>query len=150
MPNDLMEAIVSLVVAIIGVATLVITAVVVPWLRSQLGETRFKQAQAAAEVAVNATEQVIGAGDGMAKRMLAEKQLRALAMRSGIKLTDEQIDTLLEAAVLGLRKVDVSIDAPPVPVKATVKAKAPPKPRTRKPAPRTNTPRVVTSEQMGR
>ena len=64
--------------ALIGLCTVILTAVVIPWMRAHYGEVRFNKMLAWVEVAVAAAEQTYKAVDGDLKkqyvlRFLSEK-----------------------------------------------------------------------------
>ena len=84
----------------------IITAVVVPYIRSKTTDTQQAELMALVRIAVTAAEQLyIGTGKG------AEKKAYVLAWLAerGITVDAEQLDAMIESAVYGLKSIDGTI-----------------------------------------
>ncbi len=96
--NELLLQILLVIVSLIGV---LITYVLVPYLNARTTETQQKQIALWVQIAVEAAEQIINkAGAGLDKKAYVLSVLN----EKGIKVTAEQLDTLIEAAVYQLNK----------------------------------------------
>ncbi len=96
--NELYIQLALLIISLIGI---LITYVLVPFLKARTTETQQKQAEFWVKVAVEAAEQIINkAGAGLDKKAYVLSVLN----EKGIKVTAEQLDTLIEAAVYQLNK----------------------------------------------
>lgn len=107
-----LEAVVAVVVALIGLAGTIATRALVPYLRAQLGEANLVKALEIAQVAVAAVEQLApGAGDSAREKFAdALDRARSLAAAHGIDLTDEQWQTLIERAVYEIQDIEMVLD----------------------------------------
>ena len=84
----------------------IITAVVVPYIRSKTTDTQQAEPRAPVRIAVTAAEQLyIGTGKG------AEKKAYVLAWLAerGITVDAEKLDAMIESAVYGLKSIDGTI-----------------------------------------
>lgn len=84
----------------------IITAVVVPYIRSKTTDTQQAELMALVRIAVAAAEQLyIGTGKG------AEKKAYVLAWLAerGITVDAEKLDAMIESAVYGLKSIDGTI-----------------------------------------
>ena len=94
--NDLTFNILKIVVA---VATVFVSAYVIPLLREKLHDSRYNRLLDMVEIAVRAAEQTIkGSGKGMEKKKEVENIIYAWLMEKGIEITPEQINQLIECA----------------------------------------------------
>lgn len=90
------EAFVKLGTAVLALLGAVITYVVIPYIKSKTGNEKFKTVEFWVTKAVWAAEQVIvESKTGPQKKQYVLEFLRS----HGIKLTEAQLDTLIEAAV---------------------------------------------------
>jgi len=97
----------EIIVALIGVLTTILTIVVIPWIRTKIGEKRWDQLVQFAFVAVHAAEQMANAGlldAGMSKLEYAITQVKETLAKHGITYNDAIIRAVIEAAVLDLKK----------------------------------------------
>ena len=95
------ESFVKIMTAVIGLIGAIITYVVVPYIRSKTTEKQRDGAKFWVQVAVNAAEQIYKEkGQGIIKK----KYVVDFLNEKGIKITDEQLDALIEAAVYELNK----------------------------------------------
>lgn len=128
MPESLNAALVQLALALVSALTLAITVFVVPALRAQLqaheSNTTVKTLKALADSAVRAVEQTSGGESGGKKYVNARGALMKMASDHGIAISAVQADALLEEAVMGLRLIAKSVDAPPLPSASTMTSPA--------------------------
>lgn len=98
--NDLTFNILKIVVA---VATVFISAYVIPLLREKLNDSRYNRLLDMVEIAVRAAEQTIKA-DGAVKKDEVVKFVTQWMLAHGIAITQEQLDQLIECAVYNLKQ----------------------------------------------
>lgn len=114
--NDLHDALVQLALAVISVATLAVTMVLLPYLRARYGAERVSAATHWAERAVKAAEQIYPNTANADKWLYADSFLKTHLPH----LSEDAREALIEAAVHGLTAVSVSVDAPSVPTETAV------------------------------
>ena len=91
----------SIVSAVITLLMAVITTFVIPYLKEKVSAEKFDKIKAWTKVAVEAAEMVYnGAGRGAEKKAYVLDYLT----RKGYKLDSDNIDKLIESAVLELKK----------------------------------------------
>lgn len=112
MNPEVTRALVQLLVALLSLLSIVITTVAIPALRAHAGERRFQHAKGAAELAVRAIEQLYPGLTNEDKFGFALARVRELAARTGLNVTPDQWETLIEAAVKDMKAVQGAIDAP--------------------------------------
>lgn len=90
---------------VISVCAALITAYVVPYLKTLKDDKRYAQLLEMIGVAVRAAEQTIkGAGKGVEKKKEVENIIYAWLIEKGIEITPEQINQLIECAVYQLKQ----------------------------------------------
>lgn len=98
--SNTMYQILMLVITLIGV---LLTRLVVPWLKLKIGNEELKDIEKWVTVAVTAAEQMKVAGllpDGQQKK----DYVLEFVKDKGITITDEELDALIEAAVYEINK----------------------------------------------
>lgn len=98
--SNTMYQILMLVITLIGV---LLTRLVVPWLKLKIGNEKMKDIEKWVTVAVTAAEQMKVAGllpDGQQKK----DYVLEFVKDKGITITDEELDALIEAAVYEINK----------------------------------------------
>lgn len=98
--NELTFNILKIVVA---VATVFISAYVIPLLKEKLNDSRYNRLLDMVEIAVRAAEQTIKA-DGAVKKDEVVKFVTQWMLAHGIAITQEQLDQLIEACVYQLHQ----------------------------------------------
>lgn len=99
------EIIMDVVKTCIVLATFIITRYLVPWLKAQIENSEYKWMATIVEDAVKYAEQTIReSGKGEEKKALVLEFIQNQLTIKGIKVTDEQLDALIESAVFGLKK----------------------------------------------
>lgn len=86
--------------AMVALAAALISAVVVPWLRSKLTAEQTKELLRWAEIGVEAAEQLYATGEGEKKKAYVLQLLK----NKGCSVNEEEVETAIEAAVLKLHK----------------------------------------------
>lgn len=98
--NELTFNILKIVVA---VATVFISAYVIPLLKEKLNDSRYNRLLEMVEIAVRAAEQTIKA-DGAVKKDEVVKFVTQWMLAHGIAITQDQLDQLIECAVYNLKQ----------------------------------------------
>lgn len=98
--NDLTFNILKIVVA---VATVFISAYVIPLLKEKLNDSRYNRLLDMVEIAVRAAEQTIKA-DGAVKKDEVVKFVTQWMLAHGIAITQDQLDQLIECAVFNMNR----------------------------------------------
>lgn len=88
----------QIISAVIALISALISAFLIPWLKTKIDADKLQTIRAYVEIGVKAAEQLYDATDGQAKKAYV---LRFLAEK-GITFDSEVIDKLIEAAVLQL------------------------------------------------
>lgn len=89
----------ELVKIIVMVTALVITRYLVPWLKAKLDTEKFETARIWVNQAVLKAQQVMQSESGTERKAVVTKFLQEILTAKNISITDEQLDTLIEAAV---------------------------------------------------
>lgn len=88
----------TLIISLIGV---ILTGLVVPWLRIKLSNEKLDSVQMWVNIAVAAAEQIFSVPDsGIKKKMYVMEFLKT----KGITITDQELDALIEAAVFEINR----------------------------------------------
>lgn len=98
--SNTMYQIFMLLISLLGV---LLTGLVVPWLKLKIGNEKMKDIEKWVTVAVTAAEQMKVAGllpDGQQKK----DYVLEFVKDKGITITDEELDALIEAAVYEINK----------------------------------------------
>ena len=95
----------EIITLVIRLAIAVMTGICIPafrtWLKAKTENEKYEQIRQTADTAVYAAEQLMRKTDptGEERRKYAHKLIAATAMRLGVALTDNEIDSLIQAAV---------------------------------------------------
>lgn len=101
------ETILALLQGILGIAVILITSVLVPYLKQKYGLEKFQKAYTWTVIAVNAAEQIFNAsGMGDQKYVYVADFLAS----KGLKLSPEEIQTLIESAVKEINDAAVAVE----------------------------------------
>ena len=93
------DIILELLKLTIMIATLVITRYVVPWIKAKTQNDTMSVLIDWTMQAVLAAEQVHQAQPGSERKAIVTKFIKELLAQKNLKLTDEEIDVMIEAAV---------------------------------------------------
>lgn len=93
------EIITKLIEAILTVITILITAYVIPYLKSKIGTDKYEQLKQFTEAAVRAAEQIYTPEEWKLKKDYVVKLISERADTLGIGLNEAEIDALIEGIV---------------------------------------------------
>ena len=102
--NDLTFNILKIVVSI---CVVLISTYLVPFLKNKIKTTKFYEIVDMVNISVRAAEQtIVGSGMGSIKKESVISAMNKWLSDKGVKLTDEQISQLIEAAVYNMNNVN--------------------------------------------
>lgn len=84
---------------VLPVCGAILTYFIIPWIKEKIGAEKFRNISTWVYKAVDAAEQIFPAGDNANKYKYVVDFIQTQAKKHGIELTDEEIRTLIEAAV---------------------------------------------------
>lgn len=93
----------------IMIATMLITRYAIPWIRAKTENSVMQALIDWTGQAVLAAEQTHDAGTGAEKKAIVTEFIKRLLMQKNISLSDEEINTLIEAAVRQMKIDDGTI-----------------------------------------
>ena len=76
-----------------------VTRFLIPWIKSKTDNAVMQSLIDWTMQAVLAAEQTHGAGTGAEKKQIVREFIQKILAQKGVELTDEEIDTMIEAAV---------------------------------------------------
>lgn len=88
----------------ISVCTILVTIYVIPYIKAKIAADKYSELIDTIERAVRAAEQTIGAGNGPVKKDEVMAFILEYVSKEGIKVTQDVIDQLIEAAVFSMNK----------------------------------------------
>ena len=74
-----------------------------PWLKSMIGQNRLDEIKSWTNAAVLMAQQVYYAKTGPERKAIVVDLLKSMLAAKNISITDEQLDTLIEAAVKAMK-----------------------------------------------
>ncbi len=100
--NDVLFEVLKAVVVLVIV---LLTRYAIPWIKMQAESTKYAWVIQCAELAVRSAEQtILGSKTGAEKKAIVTKFLREQLRQKNISISDEQLNTLIEAAVYTLKQ----------------------------------------------
>lgn len=96
------EGIVQIILAVIALLGTVITAVIAPYIREKYTKEQLRKISIYADIAVRAADQVLKIEDPSGKKRKAF--VLDFMESKGFKLTEHELNIIIEAAVLNLNK----------------------------------------------
>ena len=75
----------------------------VPWIKSMIGQNRLDEIKSWTNAAVLMAQQVYYAKSGPERKAIVVDLLKSMLTAKNISITDEQLDTLIEAAVKAMK-----------------------------------------------
>lgn len=84
---------------IVTACAALIAGYVIPWIKQRIGQERIDDAVRWAKMAVLYAQQVLWDETGKAKKAMVKEMLSGYCNDNGIKITDEQMEILIESAV---------------------------------------------------
>ncbi len=116
MIDTITDLTVELLVVAIQLVIVLAGGALVRWLNARFSGEQIAKAERLAGIAVQAVEQIAAAGGwrmpSVTKAVRAREKFKILAGRVGLRVTDEHIDQLIEAAVLRLRATGEELKRP--------------------------------------
>ena len=98
------ELLIKLFIAIISIISVLISAYVIPWIRTQIGSDKFDEIVTFTELAVRSAEQLFTPEQWAKKKEYVYNYISDLAAEYKIKLTPADIDILIEGIVNEVKK----------------------------------------------
>jgi LL-H family phage holin len=89
---------------VVALCAALVTAYLVPYIESLKQDKRYAALLEIIDVAVRAAEQVIGEGKGKLKKSEVMSFVREWIEGKGIKITDAELDQLIECAVFEMKE----------------------------------------------
>lgn len=81
---------------VLAIVSIVVTGILIPLVKTKISKDKLEKAVTTAEIVVKAAEQIFnGPGQGVIKKKYAIEYLK----KSGLNLTDDEINALIESAV---------------------------------------------------
>ena len=99
--NDISFNILKIVISIVSA---LIAAYLVPYIRNRLHDEKYKSLLEMVTIAVMAAEQTIGKGNGAVKKDEVVTFVTMWMAERGMRISEEQLSQLIEAAVFSLNK----------------------------------------------
>lgn len=91
--------------AVIVLAVVIVVRYAVPYLRLKVEESQYAWIVQWAEIAVKSAEQTIfGDGSSAEKKAIVTKLLKDMLIKKNISISDEQLNSLIEAAVYAMKQ----------------------------------------------
>lgn len=91
----------QVIVALIGLLSIIITTCVVPYLKSKLSASQYESLLGWTKIAVEAAEQIFKES-GMGE--IKKKYVKEFLLEKGYELNSKEIDVVIESAVLEMQK----------------------------------------------
>lgn len=102
---EINEILMDVLKAIVSLAALLIVRYLIPWIKAQIENSNYKWIADLVADAVKYAEQIIKeSGKGEEKKEIVVKYITDQINLRGIKITDEQMEALIESAVYQLKK----------------------------------------------
>ena len=102
------EVLFEILQAVILLAIVLVVRYLIPWLKLQVEGTKNEWLVKWAELAVRSAEQtILGDKTGPEKKAIVTKFLKEQLQKKNISISDEQLNTLIEAAVYAMKQEKV-------------------------------------------
>lgn len=88
---------------VILVCVALVTRYLVPWIKGKIGQDKLDAAKTWVDAAVLMAQQVYYAKTGPERKEIVIDLLHNMLLEKNISITDEQLDTLIEAAVKAMK-----------------------------------------------
>lgn len=98
-----MELLKFAVMFVMAVAVYAVRQYLIPFIRSKMTAEQIKTAQEMAKMFVYMAEQSFGQKSGAERKQIVKDALRDALKKTGIDMTDQFIDDMIEAAVKGMK-----------------------------------------------
>ena len=93
------EIVFTLVKLIVLILASLVTIYLIPWLQTSVDSKTMEKVKFWTEAAVNCAQQLMSDLDGADRKKAVESFLKRILDENHISITDEQLNTLIEAAV---------------------------------------------------
>lgn len=99
------EVLFEILKAAVVLAVVILVRYAAPFLRMKVEESKYAWIARWAEIAVRSAEQTIfGDGSNAEKKAVVTKLLKGMLIKKNISISDEQLDSLIEAAVYAMKQ----------------------------------------------
>ena len=98
--NEIIFEILRLAVLLVVFA---VTCYLIPWIRGKIGQDKLNEITTWTNAAVLMAQQVYYAKTGPERKAIVVDLLKSMLTAKNISITDEQLDTLIEAAVKAMK-----------------------------------------------
>lgn len=98
--NDLVMEILKVIVML---AVLLVTRYLVPWIKAKIGAEQLEEVKTWVNAAVLMAQQVYDAKPGAERKAIVVDMIRKMLLKKNIDISEEQLDTLIEAAVKAMK-----------------------------------------------
>jgi len=96
MNNEMITVIIKSVVAILSV---LITSVIIPYIKEKIGESKYEEIKLYVEYAVRCAEQLYTSEQWQEKKAYVKAYIIRKAAELGVNMSDEDLDILIEGIV---------------------------------------------------
>lgn len=101
------EMVLEFLKVIVMLAVIFLTRYAVPWIRAKIGAEKLALAKEWVNAAVLMAQQVHDAKPGPERKAIVVDILNGMLIRKNIDISQEQLDTLIEAAVKAMKMQEV-------------------------------------------
>jgi len=101
------EIVLEILKVIVMLAVLWMTRYLIPWIKDQIGAKQMEEIRAWVNDAVLMAQQVHDAKPGAERKAIVVDLLRNMLIEKNIDISQEQLDTLIEAAVKAMKMQEV-------------------------------------------
>lgn len=100
------EMMMEILKVIVMLAVLLVTRYLIPWIKAQIGEKQMDEIRAWVKDTVLMVQQVHEAKPGAERKAIVVDLIRKMLIKKNIDISEEQLDTLIEAAVKAMKMQD--------------------------------------------
>ena len=97
------EMMMEVLKVIVMLAVLLVTRYLIPWIKAQIGAKQMDEIRAWVKDAVLMAQQVYDAKTGPERKAIVVNLLHNMLIKKNIDISEEQLDTLIEAAVKAMK-----------------------------------------------
>ena len=100
------EMVMEILKVIVMLAVLLVTRYLIPWITAQIGAKQMDEIRAWVKDTVLMVQQVHEAKPGVERKAIVVDLIRKMLIKKNIDISEEQLDTLIEAAVKAMKMQD--------------------------------------------
>lgn len=100
---NIQEAVMQLMLAVITGLIGLVTAKITKYFKEKGILAKFEAKKTSVDIAVNAVEQIYYNEDGVVRYQNAKQRATDILNDQGIKITDDELNTLIEASVMAMK-----------------------------------------------